>query len=500
MKSTLFITSSQNNLYIYDFLKRELFPIHPIIRFCYELDQKGELENMKQHEEVSLLNCSDYQIDYYLNKYKILKSRGYFQSISKPEFISYTHKSIKHALCNVNNIVFEITNKCNLSCSYCINGPLYNARINYRKHSLLFNDLKATIDFFLPLWNSTNNNSPLRPITIGFYGGEPLLNFKTIKQIVEYCHNLNLQRIFKFSITTNATLLSKHIDYLVKNDFSITISLDGDKKGQSHRIFKNKENSFDVIYNVLKEIMNKYPTFWNKNISFNSVLHDKNDVNTIHQFILSEFDKVPEIHPLNNSGVRRIMKSRFDKMYRNYNYSILEKNNNIDHIKKERFTSDPEIFSLCRFLLWYGRNQYFDYETLLYAPNTIVKSSTGTCFPFSRKFYVTSDKRILVCEKINQKYELGRINENGKLEIDIDCIANKYNQYYQKMFANCKKCYMINGCNQCIFQLNDLDSPKPKCLMYKSEKDMIKYIKHHIDLLESNIVDYSQIINECIFS
>lgn len=499
MKSSLIITSSKGNMYIYDFLKKTLLPINPLIALCYNLDEKGELDNIRQY-----YNTSDYgilfgntPIEYYVKKYKMLKSNGYFQIISKSQFEEYTPETILRSLSSVTNIVFEITDACNLSCTYCINGSLYSRRESGEKRFLKFEKLKATIDYFLPLWSSQYNSAPYHPITIGFYGGEPLLNFKAIRKLVEYCKQIKLKRQFCFAMTTNATLLNKYITFLVENNFQLTISLDGDERGHSYRTFKNGENSFNHVYKILKDIMKQYPDFWQNNVSFNSVLHNRNNVNGIHDFIFREFNKIPEIHPLNNTGVQPEMQTEFNKMYRQYNISH---QNSSKKLIQERFASDHNVLNLCKFLLWYDANQYYDYESLIYSSNTRIKSATGTCFPFSRKFYVTSKDEIMVCEKINSKYSLGKIKEDGILSLDFNYIAQKYNEYQQKMFLNCKSCYMLHGCSQCMFQLNNLESDRPICWMHKSQYRMIEYIRYYIDMLEENNVEYERVLNECVLS
>ena len=85
-------------------------------------------------------------------------------------------------------------------------------------------------------------------------------------------------------MTTNATLIDRHISFLVKNDFHITISLDGSKQNQNYRVFHNGKNSFDKVFRNIKLIREKYPDFFEINVSFNSVLHNRNSVEEIHKF------------------------------------------------------------------------------------------------------------------------------------------------------------------------------------------------------------------------
>jgi uncharacterized protein len=73
-------------------------------------------------------------------------------------------------------------------------------------------------------------------LTIGFYGGEPLLNFETIKRIVSYAKELYQNWSLTFTMTTNATLLDQQmIDYIIEKDFLIYVSLDGPRENHDSK-------------------------------------------------------------------------------------------------------------------------------------------------------------------------------------------------------------------------------------------------------------------------
>jgi uncharacterized protein len=83
-----------------------------------------------------------------------------------------------------------------MECSYCGYGKFY---LDYDKPQNKRFDLataKALLDYLAKLRNSPLNQSTDREITIGFYGGEPLINFDFISAIVEYVHALNTQASF----------------------------------------------------------------------------------------------------------------------------------------------------------------------------------------------------------------------------------------------------------------------------------------------------------------
>lgn len=495
MKSTIFIQSSQGNMYMYDFLKKELIPIHKIVYLCYLLDQESKLETLQNDMTVNnTYNKCD--IQYYYKKYLHYKELGFFSTFEKQGFPTYTEQNLIETISNLNNIVFEVTDICNLKCTYCTYGDLYNHHDVRKKQYMPFSVIQKVLSYLSSYWISDFNKSYMQTISIGFYGGEPLLNFDAIRKTVQYCETLNLHnRKFKYMMTTNATHIDKYIDFLVKRNFFLTISIDGNKQHHSYRTYYNGRSSFDKVFSNIKLIQKNYPSFFNQNVSFNSVLHDRNNVKEIHDFLYQEFGKIPEIHSLNTSGIRPNQEENFKHIYRSYRKPIDEKDYSL---MNDRLASDPLIFNLGQFLLWYGNNQFFDNETLLYEPPKTPLTKTGTCFPFSRKMFITVNNKILVCERIDQKYALGVVDKNG-VNLDLREIADKYNKYHESLFEQCKNCYMVNGCHQCIFQLNGLGK-KTVCSGHKNEKQMSAYLKNYIDLLERNIISFETLYNKIIFS
>lgn len=495
MRSTIIFKTSKGNLYLYDFQKKEMKPCHPLIYVCSLLDKNKNDEILfKELKEKKQTKYSDREIDYYYCKYLHYKKIGYFSDIFKEPFVKNDSKDVIESVSNVKNIVFEVTDSCNLHCKYCAYGDLYNDYDSRKDKKMSFETVKAVLDYLLLFWKSNTNKSAMQIISIGFYGGEPLMNFDLIRRTVEYCNDMDIStRKFQFTMTTNATLLDKYLDYLVENEFNITISLDGNEWGNSYRVYHNGMNSFDKVFSNVKKIKDAYPNFFAKNVSFNSVLHNRNSVESTHQFIYEQFGKIPEIHPMNTSGIMKEKMNQFKEMFVTNSESSITKDT-----RQTRFTSDSKIFSLCQFLLWYGNNQFFDYESFVYRKDTCQYAHTGTCFPFSRKMYITVNNKILPCEKISSIYVLGYV-VNGKVNLDAEEIAQKYNDFYSRMYIQCKECYMINGCSQCIFQL-ELNDKFPVCHGFCSEDGICNNIKGFVDMLECRDIKMEKLLNDVYLS
>jgi uncharacterized protein len=150
-------------------------------------------------------------------------------------------------------VCLHISHHCNMKCKYCY----ADAGSFGRERGLMSREimLKA-VDFAFT--HSKGNPS----LDIGFFGGEPLLNFKLIRESVSYAKQLAEKRDKRvtFSMTSNATLLTDEImDFISEENFSLIFSIDGPKKvhDQMRKYCSGKGTHSDVLKNV-KQYSNNY--------------------------------------------------------------------------------------------------------------------------------------------------------------------------------------------------------------------------------------------------
>lgn len=103
---------------------------------------------------------------------------------------------------NIEQLTLQVTQNCNLRCSYCVYGGSYINRHHCNKR-MDFQMAKKAIDFAL------ERSSDSRRLSIGFYGGEPFLEFELIKQCINYVHEMVEGKDVLFTVTTNGTLLTE---------------------------------------------------------------------------------------------------------------------------------------------------------------------------------------------------------------------------------------------------------------------------------------------------
>lgn len=339
------------------------------------------------------------------------------------EYIS--SEQIKRAIANIPQLVFEVTDACNLKCKYCAYGEFYNDYDQRENKKLSVKQAIRLIDHLVPYWNSNRKTSSTSHIRISFYGGEPLMNFDFVEKIVDYitkeidCPN----HVFTFSMTTNAVLLHKYMDFLVDKKFHLLVSLDGNKENNSYRLAAKGKDFFKQITRNIDLLKEKYPDYFTKYVNFNSVLHDKNSVEDIYDFFKNRYGKRPRIGELNTSGIRKEKMDDFHKMFQNTQTSLYRSSKS-EEIETDMFLDADSYKTLALYLHQYSGFVYEDYLELLHDKREEQTYPTGTCLPFTKKMFVTVNGKILVCERIGHQFCLGQIHDD-RVELNFSEIAEK---------------------------------------------------------------------------
>lgn len=112
--------------------------------------------------------------------------------MEKQCFFELTGETVEYNILHLKQLTFEVTDVCNLHCKYCGYAELYDKSDKRESKMLSFVKAKIVIDFLISKWTSIYSPDVFEPITISFYGGEPLLNINLIKQIINY---LNKQQV-----------------------------------------------------------------------------------------------------------------------------------------------------------------------------------------------------------------------------------------------------------------------------------------------------------------
>lgn len=140
--------------------------------------------------------------------------------------------------------IIVLTVNCNMNCLYC---QVMSKKSMNKENNMTTETAKEVIDFIF--------QSPNKEITIELQGGEPTLNWKVLKFIIDYANALNVfyGKNLEFSIVTNMTTMNdKRMNFLIENNVNICTSLDGDEKLHNKNRIYTKNNYKEVTYWIKK--------------------------------------------------------------------------------------------------------------------------------------------------------------------------------------------------------------------------------------------------------
>lgn len=412
-------------------------------------------------------------------------------------FLKVTGNTVKNNLVNLSQLVFEVTDICNLNCKYCGYGELYYGYDPRGRGSLSIEKARNILNYLSELWQENITESIIQPFSLGFYGGEPLLNMNLIKKIIQHLELLRIpNKKFIYNMTTNGVLLDKYMDFLVSNKFNLLISLDGNEKNNIYRVDHNGKNSFKRVSDNIRFLKEKHPDYFAKHVNFNTVIHNLNSVESAYDYIKHNFGKKPNISPLSNSGIKIDKKDEFYEIFQSVQSSIM---NSYDRVRLEAdlFILAPRIRQLTDFLYSFSGNIFDNYSSLFFDSKKIKGTPTGTCTPFSKKMFITVSGKILPCERVHQNFSLGEISDYT-VELDFNQIAKNFNDYVFRFTGQCNTCAYFKSCYQCIFQIDETNSPNKKCISYTDHSVFQKIIGANMDFLDKNPGLYKKILNNVL--
>ena len=124
----------------------------------------------------------------------------------------------------VKALCLHIAHTCNLNCSYCFASQ---GKYHGERAVMSFEVGKRALDFLV------ENSGTRRNLEVDFFGGEPLMNFQVVKDLVAYARSIEKEKNknFRFTLTTNGVLVDDDvIDFANRECSNVVLSLDGRKE------------------------------------------------------------------------------------------------------------------------------------------------------------------------------------------------------------------------------------------------------------------------------
>ncbi len=183
-----------------------------------------------------------------INDVEALKNAGKLYTTDNYDSMAGTLKAksgnVIKALC------LHIAHTCNLNCSYCFASQ---GKYHGDRALMSFEVGKQALDFLIANSGSRTN------LEVDFFGGEPLMNWDVVKQLVLYARSIEKQhhKNFRFTLTTNGMLIDDDvIDFANKEMSNVVLSLDGRKEIHDRlRVDYAGHGSYDTIVPKFKKLV-----------------------------------------------------------------------------------------------------------------------------------------------------------------------------------------------------------------------------------------------------
>ncbi len=414
-----------------------------------------------------------------------IKNEHLLMRPEKTEFFDWSSVMTEEAL-QCQQLIVELTGQCNLRCKYCIYNDHYASFRNFNQAYIDFDTAKKAIDYAYA-------HRSHKYFAIGFYGGEPLLNFRVMQQCIDYCISTYKDVDTTFSFTTNLTLMTEEIaDYLAKvPGMSIIVSIDGPEEIQNqNRMFANGAPTFDAVYRGLKllcDAIKKNDSDCQVNV--NSVFMPPYTAERFSQ--INEFFESLSFLPSNTSVAATYPSSgsipddylkQVEAKGENVGTPIEWMDWSVEKLKEKG--SIPDSPNLYTNLLQRTLGEIHNRRLLNEPVSTYYRNAC--CVPGNRRLYVTTEGFYKLCEKMGESPSIGHVDTG----LDFNAIKEFYlNQYDKASLPDCANCWAINICGLCYCLCYDkdgvdIDMKRVSCISARSSALSGLYIYHEI--LESN--------------
>lgn len=361
---------------------------------------------------------------------RFLEENGMLYSDSQDiSNLTYNQDNIVKAMC------LHVAHDCNLKCEYC-----FASQGNFKGERSMM-DLETGKKALLYLAQNSGNR---RNLEVDFFGGEPLMNFGTVKDLVDYGRSIEQEynKHFRFTITTNGVLLDDDkIQYINENMDNVVLSLDGRKTvNDAMRLTVGGEGSYDVILPKIKRMVQARGekdyyvrgTFTSKNLDFGK------DAINFHREGFKKISIEPVVAPEEmDYAIREDHLGRILQEYEDFSKEYI------------RLTQEDKDFMFFHFMIDLDQGP------------CVVKRAVG-CGAGSEYLAVTPEGELYPCHQFvgEKEFLLGTLEtgiQNRELR-DKFKLANVYNK------EECRNCwarfYCSGGCHaNAHYAHNDIMKP-----------------------------------------
>lgn len=364
----------------------------------------------------------------------------------------------------VEQIILEVTEQCNFRCKYCVYSEDFSGNRDFGNRRMPTEIAFKAID-----WALENSGAKL---AITFYGGEPLLNFKLMKAVIERSQAKRGNKEIVYSFTSNMSLMTREIaTYLAQvPNLYIMASIDGPRTvHDAYRVYANDAPTFEDSIGGLRILADAYAGS-HMPVNINAVLTPPFGFEKLEQVnaYFESLDWLPATCHVNitypSYGTCPGLDEYYDKITGNPKYALHGMCNPLMIWQQRKAETDGLD-------AYKARNIYYHsiFDDLVKINNRIIvdeptlrRGLNGCCVPGKKRLYVTATGEYKACERIGSSPSIGNVDEG----VDRELIVKKY---VEEFAAQSK-----DICDKCLIDLLTVDAANN---LYR-----IKMINHNLYL------------------
>lgn len=343
------------------------------------------------------------------------------------------------------HLILNVTEECNFGCNYCVYSGAYSGHRTHSQKTMTLDTAKKAVDLL-----AKNKDEIDERIILGFYGGEPLIRFEFIKNIVQYAKECFGDHPCLFSITTNGSLLTEEIiHFLIANNFAITISLDGPAEiHDRNRRLLDDSGSYQLVTDNISLLRNTAgERYFRDFVSFSCVITPPYDFQYLNDFF-SGYDAMVRISTVDYNP--DFYKN--DDLHMATGWEALAANMKqycLDGKQKKDFISDGLSLPYDLFFRQLKKIHRIVRRQLTPGNNRAM----GLCQPGLKRAFVSCDGDIYVCERTegNTNMLIGSVSEGIRKDKVIRILEDISYLDYSK----CQSCWTRAFCNICFAHLSE---------------------------------------------
>jgi uncharacterized protein len=465
---------------------------YSLLPFQFERRLNGQILLVNDVGEYHFLSDLDFQsfIDRSLpaqgDQFNNLKSKHFLYNGNLAKIIdllAVKYRTKKRFLYEFTSLhMFVLSRRCNQHCSYCHASSINEA--SPKSFDMDSATARKAVDIAF--------GSPSKAIKIEFQGGEPLLNFNVLKEIVEYAKELNqsAQKILEFVLCTNTVgLTHEHLDFIKAHNIYISTSLDGPRDiHDACRKLRNGQGSYDLVSEHIPWIQSELGKDKISALTTITPFNLYRLKEVIDEYIKQGFDSI-FLRMLNPFGRAHLDRSNLrysvDEFIQNYRAAL---EYIIDINLKGKFFSEYFATLLLSRILTPFSTGFVD-----------LQSPTGTgisaaIYDYDGNVYVSDEARMLAAMTGDKTFFLGNLHQNSWEEMF-------YGSKLKKIISDsCLE--SLPGCAWCVYQpycgsdpvrnyftFNDLIGKRPESDFCRKHKALFYLIFEQIENGSEDVQD-----------